>query len=145
MTQFALEGTAEIARTLREAAGAKVTQSAVKIALRKSMRPVLLQARLAAPRNTGRLARAQAIGESRRLKKQRPGAENITLFINPGRSRSDTRGAYYAGIVHSREPWLTGLLEKNAPTISQNFAGELLSAIEKITARVARKSARSGT
>ena len=74
----------------------KEFKKTAKRAVRTGLKPLLIAARAAAPKKTGRLRRAI---KQRAWRRPARGEVGSKVSIDPGRKRNDTKGAYYGLMV----------------------------------------------
>ena len=94
-----VDGLSQLERYLEETPR-RDAKKAVRKGLTPGMRKLVLSARQSAPVRTGRLRRAIKAKSANRRFLQR-GEIAKDLFINPGKSRDDQKGAWYGQMVNS--------------------------------------------
>lgn len=98
-TKMSVSGGDKIAKTLENLGKPAQIEfkKAAKRAMRTAMKPVLAAARGGVRNRSGRLKRAVKM---RAWRKPKRGEVGVKVFIDPGKSRDDPKGAWYGGIVN---------------------------------------------
>lgn len=123
--------------------GRRTAKKVVKKGVTKGAKPLLKAARAKAPRDTGRLRRAI---KSRVMKKTSRDEAGRLIMIDPGKSRDDTKGAWYgyiinngwidrSGTYHPGKKFMEAAYEKE----KKNAANSTVSEIESGIMREANK------
>jgi hypothetical protein len=95
-----IRGLAETQRSIYEFSE-KLGDRVTLLALRAGANYMLKQVRAAEPVKTGRMKRATVVQTSKINRRRRNGKVGVYITIKKGRSRDDSKGAYYANWVEN--------------------------------------------
>ena len=114
-------------------------KKAAKKEIRQAAKPILNAAKAGAPDKTGRLKRAIKLRAWRRPNR---GEIGVKVFIDPGKSRDDPKGAYYGAMRNSGfiangtyvpgSHFMENAHDRHGEAAASNLAAGLSSAADKV-------------
>jgi len=113
-TSIRIRGVAEIQRALFQF-NSRLAERVTRLAMRKGANYMLKEVRAAAPKKTGRLKKTIKVKNSRINTVRKNGKVGVYITVNPGKSRRDTKGAWYGKFVE------TGYQRGNTTVAGKHF------------------------
>lgn len=146
MIQTRVEGLSDLAGMLRNLPSDISGRNGgpLAAALSKQARLVRNAARLRVPVDSGRLRNAIVVLRDRNPER-RGRTEAYFVYVKPGRTRADKRGAFYAAFVeygtvkHPARPYMRPAYSSNQREVTDGFVLDLRKAIESAVRRRARR------